>query len=109
MYAELDELLFTKLSPAEKEKNPLATALAKKDLSSYWQKTIDEPVTNEQPVSLAVFHLQIGEKEKALDYLENALTRHDVNLPLVNADSMFDSIRNEKRFVEIMNKIGLPR
>ncbi|MEZ5424973.1 MAG: hypothetical protein R2747_01795 [Pyrinomonadaceae bacterium] len=111
MYDEMDEMYLGKLSSAERQKNPLAIAVAKKDLSSNWRYEINQPVTggNEQPIILAKFYLKLGEKEKALDYLEKALEKRDSALPFVNADFNFDSLRKEKRFVALMQKIGLQK
>ena len=59
--------------------------------------------------SLAMHYLLIGEKEKCLNTLEQAYDSQFKPLPRVNAEPMFDSIRNDKRFVEIMRKIGLQK
>ncbi|MBS1794910.1 MAG: winged helix-turn-helix domain-containing protein [Acidobacteria bacterium] len=45
---------------------------------------------------------------KALGFLEAALERRERALPFVNADSVFDPLRNEPRFVELVQKLGLP-
>ena len=111
MYAEMDEMYLGKLSPAEREKNPLAIAVAKKDFRSYWDYQINFPVTNgnEQMVGLSMFYVQIGDKEKALDYLEKGFEKRDLALPFVNSDFNFDPIRQEKRLVALMQKIGLQK
>ena len=113
MYAELSQMVLGKLSPTEKAAHPLTKALAENDLRPFWQHLIDTPSKNgnadNRLVTKAMLYLQIGEKEKALDFLEMALQKHAENLLTVNADSMFDSIRNEKRFAEIMRKIGLQK
>ncbi len=109
MYAELDALLLSKLSPTEKANDPLAKALAQNDLRPYFQHWIDEASRSgrENLVPKAMYYVQLGEKEKALENLEKALAVRDATLPSVNADSMFDSIRNDKRFAAIMSKTGL--
>ena len=111
MYAELGQMVLGKLSPTEKASHPLTKALAENNLRPFWQYLIDAPSKNgnadNRLVTKAMLYLQIGEKNKALDFLEMALERHAENLLTVNADSMFDSIRTEKRFVEIIRKIGL--
>lgn len=113
MYAELGEMALGKLSPNERAANPLTKALAENDLRSFWQYLIDEPSKSGnakiRPVIKEMLHLQIGEKEKALEYLKTALEQHDEILPTVNADFAFDSIRSEKRFMEIMRRISLQK
>lgn len=50
---------------------------------------------------------KIGEKEKALDALENAVDRKAFMAPFANVDPRFDEIRNEPRFAAIMRKMNL--
>lgn len=111
MYAELGELVLGKLSPAERASNPLTKALAENDLRSFWQSLIDErsKKDNVRLVQRALLYLRLGEKGKALDDLELALKQRDNTLPTVNGDTAFDPIRNEKRFTELMRKIGLQK
>ncbi len=111
MYAELGEMVLGKLSPAEKAAHPLSKASIENDLRPYFQYLLNEPAKGGQEnlVPKAAVYLQLGETEKVLENLENALAKRDQNLPIVNADSRFDAIRSEKRFEEIMRKIGLQK
>jgi tetratricopeptide (TPR) repeat protein len=111
MYAEMSEMVLGRLSEAEKAAHPLTKAIAASDLRPFWQNLIDESLNSKNSArnsfSLANFYSQIGDKEKALTYLEAAFGQHDDYFPTVNADPSFDSIRKEKRFSELMTKIGL--
>ena len=111
MFAELGEMVLSKLSPAEKAAHPLSEAAAETDLRPYFQYLLNEPSKSGQEnlVAKAAYYIQLGETEKALGNLENALAKRDETLPLINADQRFDAIRNEKRFVEIIRKIGLQK
>ncbi|HEX8246567.1 MAG TPA: hypothetical protein VF599_00155 [Pyrinomonadaceae bacterium] len=102
------------MSESEKARHPLTKSFAENDLRPFWQSLIDERLNNPKSgasnsLALATFYLQIGEKEKTLDYLEKALDERDMFLPTANADSVFDSIRQEKRFTDVMKKIGLQK
>jgi TolB-like protein len=46
----------------------------------------------------------LGEKELALDWLENAIIRGFINYPLFQCDPAFNNIRHEARFVELMKR-----
>lgn len=111
MYAELDRMILSKLSPAARAENPLAKAIAAGDLRSFFQFLIDEPSRSgrENFVAKAALYAQLGEREKALENLEKALAKREELLPTANADSTFDSIRGDKRFFEIMRTIGLQK
>ncbi len=111
MYAEMSEMVLGKLSDAEKAAHPLTAAVAANDLRPFWQNLINESLNSKNrernSLSLANFYLRIDEKEKAFEYLEKALAQHDDYLATINADPAFDSIRKEKRFAELLFKIGL--
>ena len=113
MYPEIADLYISQLSTEQKTQSVLAKALDQKDLRIYWQDSIDKMLsrTDKQVnlTSLAMHYLLIGEKEKCLNTLEQAYDSQFKPLPRVNAEPMFDSIRNDKRFVEIMRKIGLQK
>ncbi len=50
----------------------------------------------------------LDEKEKALDNLEKALEARSFLMPWVKADPVFDGLRREPRFQEILRKMNLP-
>ena len=113
MYSEMSAMTLGKLSENERAKSPLTKAIAENDLRPFWQSLIDErlkPKTGaSNSLALSIFYLQIGEKERALDYLEQSFNERETLLPTANADSVFDSIRNEERFKNVMRKIGLQK
>lgn len=111
MFAEMSEMVFGKLSEAEKAAHPLTEAVAVNDLRPFWKNLIKESLSSKNSarnsLPLANFYAQLGEKEKALTYLETAFGQHDDYLPSVNADPSYDALRNEKRFIELMTKMRL--
>ncbi len=114
MYSNLDELILGKLSADERAKHPLTKPLDNQDLSPFFRYLLGEPSKtsgkkSDRPVADAMLYLQMNENKKALSLLETAFEKRDDSLPTVNGDSAFDPIRNEKRFIEIMRKIGLQK
>ena len=59
------------------------------------------------PIALAIAHLGVGDRERALDELDRAYMAHSAMLVGVKMDRTFDSIRSEQRFVALMRKLGL--
>jgi len=57
--------------------------------------------------SLFVTHAKLGEKEKALEWLEKSYESHNFMLPFANADPMFDNLRTEPRFQAVLRKMNL--
>ena len=111
MYPQMSEMVLGKLSEAEKASHPLTAAVAANDLRPFWQHSINEILNSKNrernSYLLASFYVRIGEREKAFDNLEKALAQHDDYFPTINADPVFDPIRQEPRFAELLSKIGL--
>jgi adenylate cyclase len=61
------------------------------------------------PTAIAGIYAVLGEKEKALDWLERAYEEHSGYLPSVNGDFVFDSIKGEPRFRALLGKMNLAR
>ena len=70
---------------------------------------LDEMAKTEyvSPSSLASVYLGLGDKTKALDWIEKAAEDRDPFL-WWNATQLYDSIRNEPRFREVLRKTGAP-
>lgn len=49
-----------------------------------------------------------GEREAAIDLLEQAWEQKDVMLRDLLVDASWDSIRSDKRFAELMQKMNYP-
>jgi hypothetical protein len=59
------------------------------------------------PVTRAVMCAALGEHSQALDWLEKAYALRDSQLIWLNVSPMFDSLRSEPRFVDLVRRIGL--
>jgi adenylate cyclase len=60
------------------------------------------------PWQVATLYTRAGMKEEALNWLEKAYEEHDSNMPYINADPIFDDIRQDPRFREILRKMKFP-
>jgi TolB-like protein/Tfp pilus assembly protein PilF len=62
------------------------------------------------PYAIAVVHLGLGDKERALDELERAFQSGDTNyLFVVKVDPMLDDLRGNPRFEALVQKIIAPK
>jgi tetratricopeptide (TPR) repeat protein len=59
------------------------------------------------PVSFAAVYAGLGDQEKALGCLEQAVETHDTSLPVRLLSTEFDGLRNEPRFQALRQKIGV--
>jgi serine/threonine-protein kinase len=57
--------------------------------------------------SIAQGYMRLDQKEKALEWLEKAYEEHDSGLVSIAVEPMFDSIRSEPRFKEIVRRMKL--
>jgi DNA-binding winged helix-turn-helix (wHTH) protein/TolB-like protein len=80
-----------------------------------WRKRIDEEERATRSSStgytsgytLAVEHLRLGEKEKALEWLEKAYRAHDPSVPFLGTDPAFDALHFDPRFDKLLRALGL--
>jgi tetratricopeptide (TPR) repeat protein len=57
---------------------------------------------------IAGVYVSLGEKDKAMEWLEKAYERHSGYIAIINYDSSFDAIRSDPRFQALLKKIGFP-
>jgi hypothetical protein len=55
-----------------------------------------------------MLYVEAGEEAQALDWLEKGFEVRDPNMPYVNADSTFDTLRNTPRFQALLRRMNFP-
>ena len=61
------------------------------------------------PTDFAKVYLGLGDKEQAFAWLEKGYQQHDFWLTFLKGDPMFDSLRSDPRFQNLVRRIGLPQ
>lgn len=89
----------------------LAYAYAKagrvEDLKKLLEKLLaDEKSNHELAYAIASAYANLGEHDRALDWLEKAYTEHVAALIGANGDFVFGQISREPRFLALMEKLG---
>ncbi len=92
----------------------LAMSLAKTGRKAEARKHIEEalkqePLAENAPVELAMAWLSLGEKGKALDMLENAFRLHANWLISIGIDPVWDDLRSEPRFQQLVRAMDFPK
>ena len=59
------------------------------------------------PYELASAYCAMGERDKALDFLEASYREHSACLPDLKADPRFDSLRADPRFASLLARLHL--
>jgi hypothetical protein len=67
------------------------------------------------PVNIAEAYAILGDKDRAFYWLEQACARHDIGMAstdmemyFLKTDFLFDPIRSDPRFGDLLRRIGLP-
>ena len=58
---------------------------------------------------IASSYAEFGDKEQAFRWLNTAYQEHDLGLACMKTNPIFDSIRSDPRFAELVRKVGLPQ
>jgi hypothetical protein len=58
-------------------------------------------------MDLARYYSMVGNSEKALEWLENGLRRRERQMLWILVDPRLKAIRREKRYKEVVRKMGL--
>jgi len=110
-YDEVEKLHYGNLTKEEKLKNPEAKALLEGDIKKYWEVNAQTRFLNANkrfsPVAVAAFYAKLEDKEKTLEYLEKATEKPEDMLYRANPNPIFNFIRKEPRFIELMKKVNL--
>jgi len=57
---------------------------------------------------IAQIHIALGEKSKALGFLEKAADEHFAWVVVLGVDPAFDPLRAEPRFKALQQRVGIP-
>jgi len=104
------------VTEAAKFRNPssqsdLAFALHKAGKTEELQKLLEQLLeeashNNQMAVAVASAYANLGDADKAMEWLERAYDEHIPYLVTSNSDFVFDSIRSDHRFQTLMRKVG---
>lgn len=61
------------------------------------------------PFLIARLYANLGDKEKAFEWLNTGYREHDFLLRLLNTTFEMDNLRSDPRFAELVRKVGLPK
>jgi tetratricopeptide (TPR) repeat protein len=61
------------------------------------------------PSNFAKIYIGLGDKDQAFAWLEKGYQQHDFWLSFLKGDPIFDSLRSDPRFPDLVRRIGLPQ
>jgi DNA-binding winged helix-turn-helix (wHTH) protein/TolB-like protein/Tfp pilus assembly protein PilF len=59
------------------------------------------------PFNFAIIYLGLGDKDRAFEYLDKAYKEHPQTLVHLKSQPMFDSLRSDPRYTELLRKMNL--
>jgi TolB-like protein/tetratricopeptide (TPR) repeat protein/DNA-binding winged helix-turn-helix (wHTH) protein len=60
------------------------------------------------PWSFAIIHIGLGEADQAFAWLEKAYSEHASDLRALKVDPIYDPLRSDPRFQDLVRRVGLP-
>ena len=61
-----------------------------------------------KPTDIAIAFIYAGNHERAIEWLERGFEAHDPGMPYLNCQPVFDSLRDDPRFKDILRRMNLP-
>lgn len=61
------------------------------------------------PLDFAQLYTRMGDRDSAFDWLERAYKEHSSWLNFVNTDPVYDPLRSDPRYADLLHRIGLPQ
>jgi len=99
-----------------KLEDALRKAFASRGPRGYWEKLLELSQRSDNPPEaytardgLAILYVRLGEKEKALQALEQAYKERQLHMTEIGIEPAFDALRSEPRFQDLLHRIGLLR
>jgi len=59
------------------------------------------------PVRIACVYIGLGDKERAFEWLEKGYAGRSDHLTQLRSECMFDSLRSDQRFIDLLQRVGL--
>jgi TolB-like protein len=97
-----------------RKRNRIRRALAERGARGYWETLLEFSRDRDNPseayvtpFGIAIIQARLGNKDRAIEFLEQAYEQRDTYLTSVAVEPAFDNLRDEPRFAELLQKVGL--
>jgi serine/threonine-protein kinase len=102
-----DDVMAEKFATANGEEGYRQADRAWAEVQLIWIEA-REPWGYVSPLDFARVYSQLGDTEKAFEYLDKAFVDRSPGLVFLNVDRAWDNIRDDPRFSEAVEQVGLP-
>ena len=92
---------------------PLKAAYAASGIRGFWRKRIELLMERSKegyvsPADIAKLYAQLGEKDKAFEWLERACQQH-ARVNYLKVSHGFENLHSDPRYADLVRRIGLPQ
>ncbi len=99
-----------------KRKAKVVNALRTSGAKGYWQKVLEFTIEDRKKSGnslnsrdMAKLYARLGERDKAFEFLEKDYEERNSDLLWLKADPVWDNIRSDPRFADLIRRVGLPQ
>jgi TolB-like protein/DNA-binding winged helix-turn-helix (wHTH) protein/Tfp pilus assembly protein PilF len=91
----------------------LREGLARSGANGFWQASLEDYLRTAKssyapPVLVAGVYMRLGDKTRALQWLEKGYQERDDLMIDLNVDPIFSSLRSNPRFEDLVRRVGIP-
>ncbi len=105
---EYDSILFyTKQFPNSLYKNIAYTRTGQPEKARQFADSLENVSPYDHAIQTGIIYAWLGEKQKAIEKLNLAYRLYDFGLISIKVDKVFDPLRNEEGFKELLKKMGM--
>lgn len=105
------ETTFGKRTEEEDLRDPLSRPLVLGDVRGFWNANLQDRLANKgkrpSPMAIASYYSMLGDAEMTLSLLEQAVAEKSDQVKFIYADPIWDSVRREPRYKQLVREIGL--
>ncbi len=99
---------------SERKAAAFTQALKTGGAQGYWRKRLELRLKDyeqgyETAFVIAATYAQLGDKERAFEWLEKSFAAHEDNLVDIKTEFAFDGLSKDPRFQDLLRRVGLPQ
>ena len=102
------DLKYRHKSASLEENRSHIKALENQNVRRYVQLLLSNPKISMTSMERAALYAHIGDREKAIEHLEKGVKDPFLDFYRLNADPLFESLKHENRFIELLESINIP-
>ena len=82
------------------------SAYLKSGIRGHWQQELATVKPNQ--CSITVIYAHLGDKDRTLEYLNRDFQNHCTDLRMLNVDAIYDILRKDSRFQDVLHRMKFP-